>query len=87
MKGESELALYRNSSLVLLISLYKTNLPNDQNTKHSFSTGTLWTDFPFLFLVFIISHLSIHQWSVLSHPAACRRSEAEAEGEREQPAV
>lgn len=28
------------------------------------------------------SHLSIHQWSVLSHPAACHRSEEVAEGNK-----
>lgn len=38
----------------------------------------------FLFLAQMNStHLSIHQWSVLFHPAACRRSEVEAKEERE----
>lgn len=38
----------------------------------------------FLFLARMSStHLSIHQWSVLFHPAACRRSEVEAKEERE----
>lgn len=31
------------------------------------------------------SHLSIHQWSVLSHPAACRRSVEEAARKRAHP--
>lgn len=38
----------------------------------------------FLFLARMSStHLSIHQWSVLFHPAACHRSEVEAKEERE----
>lgn len=38
----------------------------------------------FLFLAWMSNtHLSIHQWSVLFHPAACHRSEVEAKGKRE----
>lgn len=39
----------------------------------------------FLAICFMNSHLSIHQWSVLSHPAACHRSEEVAKGVRKQP--